>query len=174
MNGSLLLPKPYPLLVNKMRLEPLGFSFWIILFDVLQGCKLFDVCIFFLWTSSFILLVFFFLFSFPFNFFLILIFFFSLLFFFPHCYFCLLSWSPSHFTYILHHLLSLSCYFVIRFAAWPYYFTAPWCFASCLATSPHLVASFHDLLFCHVVVFCLAPHPIVLFHNLLQKIGLFL
>jgi hypothetical protein len=188
-NGLLLFPKPYPLLVNKKRSKPLSFSFWIILFDMLQGllfvlcvarCKLFDVCVFFSYVfflHSFNVFV---LFSFPFNFFHFLFHSPSIFFIFnfpsfPSLFLSLLLFLSSFMIAIALHLLfapsslTLSCYFTICFVVLPFYLTTPWCFASRLATSPRFVVSFHDLLFCHALVLCLAPRPVVPFHNLLQK-----
>lgn len=132
------------------------------LFYVLWGCKVasylmfvfFFLMVFFL--HSFIV---FFLFSFPFKFFLIFIFFPSPLFFFPRCYFYLLSWSPFHFTYFLHPLLSLSWYFDIHFDALPYYFTMLWCFVSCFAISKICCfISWLVVLSCLGALFCTTPY----------------
>jgi hypothetical protein len=68
----------------------------------------------------------------------------------------------------------LSCCFAIHLTTLPYYFIAPWGFASCLVTSPHFAISFCDLMFCHTLKFCLTPSFTALFCNLLQKIGLLL
>jgi hypothetical protein len=69
---------------------------------------------------------------------------------------------------------TLSCCFAIHLTTLPYYFIAPWGFASCLFTSPHFAISFCDLMFCHTLKFCLTPSLTALFCNLLQKIGLLL
>ncbi len=169
-----LFPKPHILLVNKKRLEPLSFSFWIILFDVLQGllfvlcvvrlqgCKLFDVCVFF---SYGLLPSFFYCF---FSLFLPLQIFFNFHFLsFPSFFLSSLLFLSSFMITIPLHLLFAPSSFIVlifRHSLWCFtlllHHALMFCFLFCYFQTLLL----HFMTCCFVMPWCFVLHHTLLFH----------